>query len=93
MSCSTTRAGELTNAVLDFIVLNMRPVSIVGSVGFRRLLCRLEPGYCVPSHTHMASLLAKKHVEGQGRLRKLLEEAEAVALTCGLVKRWKGTLP
>ena len=56
-------------------------MSIVGGVGFRRLLYRLEPGYCVPSHTHMASLLAKKHVEGQGRLRKLLEEAEAVALT------------
>ena len=48
------------------------------------MLYKFEPGYCVPSHTFVASLLRKKHVEGQIRLKALLEPIEAVSLTTDL---------
>ena len=46
-----TRSEEITSSIVDFIALDLRPISIVDGVGFRRLLYHLEPGYRVPSHT------------------------------------------
>ena len=66
MNVSSTRAGALTDAIVDFVALDLRPISVVNGFGFRRMLYKLEPGYRVPSRTLVASLLRKeKHVEGQ----------------------------
>ena len=66
MNVSSTRAGALTDAIVDFVALDLRPISVVNGVGFRRMLYKFEPGYRVPSRTLVASLLRnEKHVEGQ----------------------------
>ena len=36
--CSASRAGQLTNAIVDLVAIDMRPVTIVTVTGFRRLL-------------------------------------------------------
>ena len=35
---SSTRAGALTDAIVDFVALDLRPISVVNGVGFRRML-------------------------------------------------------
>ena len=42
------RAQELTSAIVDFDVHNLRPVSGVDSVGFLHLMEVAEPRYTVP---------------------------------------------
>ena len=65
MSSSETRAEEITNALVDFVCLDLRPISAVEGVGFRRLVYKLEAGFRVPSHTTIAARIRRKHVKGQ----------------------------
>ena len=81
MTCPSARAGQLTSALVDFVALDLRPVSTVCGVGFRRLLNVCEPGYRVPSATHVASLLQKKHSDGKKRLVDAMRSACGVSLT------------
>ena len=81
MTCAPGRAGQLTDAIVDMVALDLRPCSFVSGAGFQKLMNLAEPGYRVPSKTHITTLLGKKHVEGRTRLKKLLSSASAVALT------------
>ena len=49
--------------------------------GFKGILGFLEPDYQVPSRTHVASLIKKRHQNGKQELGGLLRAAPAVALT------------
>ena len=81
MTCSAQRAGEITDSIVNFVALDLRPVSVVNGGGFRRLLPMPEPGYRVPSHTHIASLLRQKHTDERARLKNFLASIPAVTLT------------
>ena len=63
------------------VALDLRPVSIVTGVGFRRLMYACEPGYRVPSSTQVLKLLKKKHSDGLSRLRTMLASVSGVGLT------------
>lgn len=78
-TCPAGRAGQLTSAIVGMVAL--RPVSIVNGVGFKRLMNVAEPGYSVPSKTHITTLLRKKHAEGRSRLTTALSSAVGLALT------------
>ena len=82
--CSASRAGQLTNAIVDLVALDMRPVSIVTGTGFRRLLNVCEPGYRVLSTTHISSLLQKKYAEGKARVVKVLASVDGISLTTNM---------
>ena len=91
MSCPQARADELTEAIVDMIALDLRPVSTVNGVGFRRLMYKAEPAYRVPSATNISLLLRKKHGMGLDLVKEKLQ-ASAVRsvlfryrLTCGQV--------
>ena len=71
MTCPAGRAGQITDAIVDLVALDLRPASIVKGEGFCRLIRCLEPGYRVPSVTHITALLRKKHEEGRARLRQV----------------------
>jgi len=72
MVCPAGRAGQLTEAIVGMVALDLRPAGIVEGVGFRRLMQVAEPGYRVPSRTFISSLLRKKHADGLDKLRQLL---------------------
>ena len=46
------KALSITQRVLEFIVLDAQPMSVVEDDGFCRLLEYLEPSYCLPSRTY-----------------------------------------
>lgn len=80
-TCPAGRAGMLTDAIVDMVALDLRPVGIVDGRGFRRLMSVAEPAYRVPSRTHISSLLKRKHQDGLSKLKTVLAPTVGVSLT------------
>ena len=59
--CSPAHSKEIDELVSDFIAKDLRPIAIVDGPGFKNLVHFLEPGYKVPSRTHVMSTLRKKY--------------------------------
>ena len=49
---SSERSIEITKPISLFVVLDLRPISVVDGIGFKKLLNYIEPGYRVPSRPH-----------------------------------------
>ena len=43
------RAKDITNSILQFIVKDLRPFSVVENQGFKNMISVLEPRYTIPS--------------------------------------------
>ena len=79
--CSSARAGEVTELILDWVIDSCRPLSTISDPGFVRLLGFTEPDFTVPSRTHLTSLMKKRHADGKSELKELLKDATGLALT------------
>ncbi|XP_025759223.1 uncharacterized protein LOC106098983 isoform X4 [Oreochromis niloticus] len=79
---TASRKIALDQAVLNFIIKDCQPLSIVESEGFRELVQVLEPSYVLPTRKTIKELLAKKHAEELERVK--MEVQQAVAKTCGI---------
>jgi len=80
--CSVEKSSKITQLVADWVSENMRPIGVVQDSGFKRLLGFVEPGYTVPSRTHVTSVLQKRHSSAKKELAKMLnDDAVAVAVT------------
>ncbi|XP_037118152.1 E3 SUMO-protein ligase ZBED1-like [Syngnathus acus] len=80
-SCSGKEAALLTESILDMLVTDMRPLSMVEDKGFRKMIWTLNPKYSIPSITYFISLMEKRHQEMAEKLRSVLHDTEFVALT------------
>ena len=58
--CSPQCAADITDRIAEFVARNLRPLSVVDSAGFKQLVNYLEPGYKVPSRSHVTSICCKK---------------------------------
>ena len=47
--------------IVDFVVLDLRPIAVVNDYGFNKLLTCLEPGYTVPSRTIVMNSLKQQY--------------------------------
>ena len=73
-TCSDSRAKRITDL-------------IVKCTGFLRLMGFVEPGYCVPSTTHISTLVEKRFLDLQSKLKvKISTDLEAVSFTSDI---WK----
>ena len=54
--CGTT--GGL-HAKIDFVHMDMRPISVVDGIGFREFCEALEPRYCIPSRGTVNKIIVK----------------------------------
>ena len=82
--CSPTspqRAAVITEKIVEFIAKDMRPLSVVDGDGFKQLINCLEPGYKVPSRTHVTSICHKKFVAVKEQLLTTLSTVQFVAVT------------
>ena len=59
----STHAVELTNAVVEFVARDLRPVSIVDGCGFLNLMEVAEPRYTVPCQRTIMNLIDRKYCE------------------------------
>ena len=61
--CSPQRSAEITNKIVEFIALDLKPLRTVDGIGFRRFLEFIEPGYKIPSRTHVRTMCQKRFEE------------------------------
>ncbi len=54
LSNQNPKAVKITEKVLEFIVLDDHPLSVVENTGFCRLMDHLEPRYSLPSRTYIS---------------------------------------
>ena len=78
---STVRQREITEVLSRWPWLDGRPISIVNDAGLRELLHYLEPGYSIPSTTHIAALIRKQHDDGLVAVKELLSSVDHLSLT------------
>ncbi len=59
--CTPQQAAALTESILNMIVKDMRPLSMVDGEGFREMVSAFHPGYILPSRTYITSLMEQKY--------------------------------
>ncbi|XP_061794367.1 E3 SUMO-protein ligase ZBED1-like isoform X1 [Nerophis lumbriciformis] len=81
---SATRKQMLDEALLNFIVTDCQPLSIVESEGFRELVQVLEPSYVLPTRKTIKKTLEKKYEEERERVKLEVQQAVAVSITADM---------
>ena len=82
MSRDNPRAVKITDALAEYIALDDQPLSVVDNLGFRRLLCILEPRYEIPSRTHITdTVLPKLHDFVKKHIHNLLQDVKTLSFT------------
>ena len=79
--CSNTRSKEITDKIVNMIVMDTRPIRMVECEGFRELIHCLEPGFVMPSRQSIKLIVFRKHQEGKSKLTNLLSSVNALSLT------------
>ncbi|XP_061733966.1 zinc finger BED domain-containing protein 4-like [Nerophis ophidion] len=59
--CTPQQAAALTDATLNMLATDMRPLSMVKDESFRQMIHILNPGYTLPSRTHFTKLMERKY--------------------------------
>lgn len=85
-ACSVVQAAEFTNSILNMIITDMRPLSMVEDQGFQKMISTFNPKYVLPSRTYFVKMMEKKYEEIKGKLKNTLKEADTIALTTDI---WK----
>ena len=78
--CSAERAEAITQRIVEMVARDLRPISVVEGVGFTNLIGYLEPGYRVPSHTHITTVCRRMYNVQKERVKKEIADRH-VALT------------
>ncbi|KAM9322088.1 uncharacterized protein KZ484_020324 isoform 2-T2 [Pholidichthys leucotaenia] len=75
---AASRKQMLDEALLNFMVKDCQPLSIVESEGFRELVQALQPSYVLPTRKTIKQMVAKKYKEKRERVKKEVQQAVAV---------------
>ncbi|XP_030763197.1 zinc finger BED domain-containing protein 1-like [Sitophilus oryzae] len=77
-----TRQKKINDLILNMIITDLQPFSIVSDRGFRKLLNELEPSYLIPSRpTFSKSLMPARYEEKSEKLKNLLKTADHVMVS------------
>ncbi|TWW77657.1 hypothetical protein D4764_12G0010470 [Takifugu flavidus] len=86
---------ELDEALVDFIVKDSQPFTVVSDPGFRALVAKLDPTYTLPSRQTVKAMVERRYVEEKEKAKAALQNVDSVSLTkicprfvflCGLEK-------
>lgn len=79
---SLPRQQKINDLIINMIIKDLQPLSIVEDRGFRELIGGLEPSYVIPSRfTFTNSFLPQKYQQKKEKLKNLISKADSVALT------------
>ena len=78
---NSKRAQELTAAVVEFVVRDLKPICVVDSVGFLHLMDVAEPRYIVPCRRTVSNYLVKKYFMTKSLVQQELKEVQYLGLT------------
>ena len=76
---------RITKAIVNHIILDLKPLSTVDSSSFRQVLEEAEPSYSMPSRKYVSNhLLPDRHNESLKHLMDSLRQVSQVSLTLDL---------
>ena len=79
---NSSRVNSIFGAILQFIIKDLRPFSVVQNSGFQTAVHILEPRYTTPSRQHFSDkALLELYEQKKTELNGELADAIAVALT------------
>ena len=73
-SCTPQQASVMTDSILNMLVTDMRPLSMVEDDGFRAMIHTLNPGYTLPSRTHFTKLMERKYEQTFNEVKTALND-------------------
>lgn len=79
--CSAVRSKEITRKIAEMVARDLRPISIVNVQGFKNFVNYIEPGYSVPSHTHIATVCHRLYESEKENLATMISKSEHFGLT------------
>ena len=78
--CSVVRSKQITELIVTMVACDIRPAAIVEGECFKGLLKFIEPGYKVPTSTHIAKIIHEKHILGKRLLKEKLQTDASAGL-------------
>lgn len=82
LSGESQRSTQITSAILQFIVKDLRPFSVVSNEGFKNMISTLEPRYTIPGRQHFSeSAMPKLYEKVKQDVIEDLQKAVTVSLT------------
>uniref|UniRef100_A0A8C1N977 HAT C-terminal dimerisation domain-containing protein n=1 Tax=Cyprinus carpio TaxID=7962 RepID=A0A8C1N977_CYPCA len=80
--CTPQQAAIVTDVILNMLVTDMRPMSMVEDEGFKKMVGTLNPGYILPSRTHFTKLMERKYQEAFQKIKSAINTTNSrMALT------------
>ena len=81
LSPVSARAQELTSAIVDLVVHDLRPVNVVDCVGFLHLMEVAEPQYMVPCRRTVNGYINKQYLGVKARVQQELKQVDYMGMT------------
>lgn len=78
------RKQELDEALVNVIVKDLQPFSIVDDSGFKDFVALLDPTYTLPSRRALKNMVVQKYEEEKIKARAVMHKVEAVSLTADM---------
>ncbi|XP_069374455.1 E3 SUMO-protein ligase ZBED1 isoform X1 [Paralichthys olivaceus] len=75
--CTPQRATALTESVLQMLIYDMRPLSVVDGAGFQQMIAQFNPDYILPSRTHFTHLMQQKYSTTFLKVKEILKEVNS----------------
>lgn len=84
MFCPVNRKQQLDEALVDMIVEDSHPFSIVDDSGFKAFVAKLDPTYALPSRQALKIMVDHKYEEQKQKAMAELQKTEGVSLTADM---------
>lgn len=81
---SVDRKRELDGALVNMVVKDLQPFSIVDDCGFKELVALLDPRYTLPSRRVLKEMVVKRYEEEKTKAKAVMQRVEAVSLTADM---------
>ncbi|TWW54923.1 hypothetical protein D4764_0190400 [Takifugu flavidus] len=78
------RKQEFDEALVDFIVKDSQPFTVVSDPGFRALVAKLDPTYTLPSRQTVKAMVERRYVEEKEKAKAALQNVDSVSLTADM---------
>ena len=79
---NSVQATKITDKILNFIVMDGQPLSVVGDKGFRLLISHLEPRYDIVSRKYLSeTALPELHAKVSKHILERLKDVKALSFT------------
>ena len=81
LASGSQRARDVTDALVKFIVRDVRPLSTIEGAGFQHFCATLEPRYVIPSRKTISTRVKEMYEHVRGVVQTQLDSVSVCALT------------